>query len=130
MTAGIFGLVGAFIGGIIGIVLTIVQQHYAESRWKKETKLKYLRDERTRLAEQYQQVGVTWRKSAQESDFPDEVVSLIAISLPSEIAKAFNLAISELKSDRTKWATITGTFAKPMRESLEAIDEEIKELLS
>jgi len=131
MKEAIIGLIGVAIGGIIGVISTYIQQYYAHIHWRKEAKLKYLKNEKMRLETQYGKILSVFPDAMVKERFPVDMISKVLISIPTEIMDVFFSVMAEkVDNKKVDWAPLCKQISDAMRKSLKNIDEEITKLLS
>ncbi len=122
------GVVGAAIGGLIVAIPTTVALIINHRRWKRETKLEYLKAERQRLEKIYVQMHNKLAKAMAESHYPIDMIADIEVLMPKEISDKFRewMRVDQsLEVGKQKLLDISILMKKHLAE----IDKEITELL-
>jgi len=83
------GVVGAAIGGLIVAIPTTVSLIINHLRWKRETKLEYLKSERQRLEKIYVEMHNKLSEAMAEDSYPIDMISDIHVLMPKEISDKF-----------------------------------------
>ena len=93
------GIVGAAIGGLIVAIPTTVALIINHLRWKRETKLEYLKAERQRLEKIYVEMHNRLARAMAEGNYPIDMIADIQVLMPKEIGDKFEEWV--LKGDQT-----------------------------
>lgn len=123
-------LIGVLIGGLIGSIApfsTLVLGHY---RWKRESKLEYLKSERLRLEGLFEktlkQLGEGMKKNSYSSDMSSDIMIL----MPSEVIKQYLEFIADKDKTELKCKHAYFDLALAMKKILASIDADIRKLIS
>ena len=128
-------IIGGLIAAIGGAVATIPSLFFNERRWKKEKKLEYLITERNRRKEQYKYFASKFPEAIEKNLSDDEILAEFYIDIPEKIQKIIHSWVKEIPNFRQESKKVDTTdlifqMTESMKESLDEIDKEIKELMS
>lgn len=84
------GVVGAAIGGLIVAIPTTVALVINHLRWKRETKLEYLKAERQRLEKMYVEIHKKLTEGVTKGSYPIDMIADILVLTPKEISDKFD----------------------------------------
>lgn len=123
-------LIGVIIGGLIGSISpfsTLILGHY---RWKRESKLEYLKSERICLQGLFERTLEHFAEGMKENSYSSNMASDIMILMPSEISEKYLDFMADKDKTELKCKHAYMDLALAMKKILSSIDADIRELVS
>lgn len=126
-------LLGVLVGGFIASIAPIVNLFLENRRWQRQTKLEFLKSERSRLEDVYARTyaGLVKMFTAEKSSFEEniEMSGDLFVMLPKEVGEEFmNYAEKEERTKRDSQHLLFKVNMH-MKDSLAKIDDDIKKLI-
>jgi type II secretory pathway pseudopilin PulG len=118
-------IVGALLASVVPLVTLIIQQR----RWRLEKKLEFLRSERRRMEELFDQSLKRIVDGMNEDSYSSELYADSLTLLPEEILNRFIVWIKNKAKDQDSARVAYTDIAVLMKKHLAKIDEEIKSLV-
>ncbi len=121
-------LIGVIIGGLIGSIApfsTLVLGHF---RWKRESKLEYLKSERVRLEGLFEKTLEQFAEGMKANSYSSDMSSDIMILMPSEVTERFLDFMRD--EEKTELKCKHAYMALEMKKALSSVDTEIRKLVS
>ena len=122
-------LLGVLIGGFIASIVPIINLTLEHRRWKRQAKLEFLKQERTRLTQLYSELYEELSAALNDNNYPIDMATSIQIFLSDEINKEFWSLMKKNKKDRVDKQTTLFNISAEMKIHLKKIDDEIRELI-
>jgi ferredoxin-NADP reductase len=122
--------VGVIIGGLIASIApitTIIADHL---RWRRETKLMYLKAERDKFELRFRETLEQLSKAMARNSYPTEMTSDIMIMLPEEVAEKYLGFLEEKDKSTSQCRHAYLNIAIVMKEFLAKIDQQIETLVA
>lgn len=123
-------LIGVIIGGVIGSIApfsTLVLGHF---RWKRESKLEYLKLDRVRLEGLIEKTLKQSAEGMKQNSYSSDMSSDIMILMPSEVSEKFLDFMRDDEKTELKCKHAYMDLALEMKKALSAVDAEIRKLVS
>ena len=141
MSDAIIGLIGVFIGGLIGSVSTIVTLRVQYLQWKKQLKYEHLTQKREQHLKIYEELGNKLRdgiyKVIKDDAYFDKYLSIdYSLKLPPDTYKFIKRNIDELLKSKKDGRLIEeedesellSCYLNGMQKELKILDQEIEEI--
>lgn len=122
-------LIGVVIGGVIASIAPIAHLFADHRRWKHETKLAHLREERRRLEQMYSNTLTKLGDAMANNSYPSDMMSDILILMPKDIGERFEAWMAEKDKDPAKGKHAYMDICVAMKRSLADLDKRIQELI-
>lgn len=122
-------LIGVVIGGLIASIAPLAHLFADHRRWKQETKLAHLREERKRLEQMYSNTLAKLSDAMAKNRYPSDMMSDILILMPKDVGERFEAWMAEKYKDSTKGKHAYMDICVAMKCSLADIDKRIQNLI-
>lgn len=122
-------IVGVLVGGIIASIAPLAHLVADHHRWKRETKLAHLREERRRLEQMYTDTLAKLGKAMAENSYPSDVMADILVLMPKDVGEHFEAWMDDKNKDDTKGKHAYMNICVAMKRSLADIDQRIRRLI-
>ena len=123
-------LIGVLVGGLIASIAPIANLIIDHLRWKRESKLEYLKAERSRLENLFTENLEKFAEAMKNNSYPSHVMSDIYILMPRNVADEVDKWMSEKDKTELKAKHAYLSISVEMKRALAEIDNQIKELVS
>jgi len=114
-------------GGLAASVPTLWYQH---RRWKLETKLAHLQNERRHKDELYRKTLKSFQQGIADGEYPHDMIADILVLMPKSVGERFKAWMSDKDKDAEKASFALMDFSMEFKKSLAEIDRQIDDLLS
>ena len=82
-------LIGVLIGGLIGALIPLLNLHYEDKKWRRQSKLEWLKSEKIRLEEVYRDITGRILIALPNKEYPLDLLSDISAFLPEAARTKF-----------------------------------------
>ena len=123
-------LIGVIIGGVIGSIAPLSTLIFGHYRWKRESKLEYLKSERARLEGLFDKTLEKLAEGMEKNSYSSNMASDILVLMPSDVSEKYLDFISDKDKTELKGKHAYMDLALAMKKSLSSIDDDIRKLVS
>jgi len=123
-------LIGVLVGGLIASIAPIANLVIDHLRWKRESKLEYLKAERSRLENLFTENLEKFAEAMKNNNYPSQVMSDIYILMPRIVTDEVDKWMSEKDKTELKGKHAYLSISVEMKRALAEIDNQIKKLVS
>jgi len=122
-------IIGVIIGGLIASIMPVITLISEHRRWKRETKLEYLKTERARLESTYEKTLTEFAEGMKKNFYSSNMTSDIEILFPKEISDKFWGFIADKDKSEEKCRNAYFELALAMKKSLKELDSQIRDTI-
>ncbi len=125
MIESLIGLLGALVGGAIGIITQIVNSSFEDKRWKKEKTIEVLRIKKEKLEEKYHKCTEDLYNSLKTNRYEDSVFDVLVESFPKNVCDAYKNVIDNTTGEIEERRHLIGRFIMQTKDHLNIIEKQI-----
>ena len=122
-------LVGVLIGGLIASIAPIANLYFESKKWKRDSQLEYLKQERERLSTLFEDTLDELANAMIENSYSSKMTSEITILMPKEVSEKFMSFMDEKDKTESNCKTAYLGIAVEMKKCLKDIDDKISNLI-